>query len=147
MRNAIWLSLIVLAAACSTAPKPVAVDPGAACGLCQQAVANPLFAAQFLEPGEPPVMFDDIGCLMDYLAKQAGSKPGSIAYVTDHHTGAWTRAADALYTRNLQVRTPRDSHLLAHASSTSQTSDPDARMGTRVAVRELLSADMPDGRR
>lgn len=146
MRNALWLSLIVLAVACGTAPRPVAVDPGAACGFCQQPVANPLFAAQLLEPGEPPAVFDDIACLADYLTKRGRPKPGSIAYVTDHHTGAWTRAAGALYTRNPQVRTPRNSHLLAHASSTSQTSDPDGRMGTRVPVREILSADMPDGR-
>lgn len=146
MRYSLWLPLVLVIAACDTAPKAVPLDAGSVCGLCQQAVSRPEFAAQLVEPGAAPIFFDDIECLVGFLARDPDIKPGTIAYVTDHHTGAWTSAASALYTRVEEIRTPHNSHLIAHSGKTSRAADPDARSGSTVAVAELFHGRIPDGR-
>jgi hypothetical protein len=146
MRHALWLPLVIVIVGCDTAPKAVPLDSAATCGLCQQAIASAEFAAQLVEPGDSPVFFDDIQCLFAYLARDPDIKPGTIAYVADHHTGEWTRAASALYSRVEEVRTPHNSHLVAHSGKTSRAADPDARGGTTVPAADLCQRPIPDGR-
>lgn len=146
MRHALWLPLVVVFVACDTAPKAVPLDSTATCGLCQQAVNSSEYAAQLLVPGAAPVFFDDIECLFGYLGRDPDAKPGSVAYVADHHTGEWTRAASALYTRVEEARTPHNSHLMAHSGKTSRAADPDARGGTTVPAGEIYQGRIPDGK-
>lgn len=147
-----WWSLAVIlvaAAACSGGPRsPATPDAGRdLCAHCRMTVANVAFAAQIVAPGQDPLFFDDIGCLVDYLTRHLRLPPGAIAYVADHQTNEWVPAASALYTRNLQVQTPMGSHLIAHGSIETQRADPAARTGARVTARELVPIDMPDGTR
>jgi hypothetical protein len=146
MRHALWLPLVLTIVGCDTAPKAVPLDSSATCGLCQQAVTSAEFAAQLLEPGASPLFFDDIECLFGYLARDPQVKPGTIAYVADHHTSEWTQAASALYSRVEEARTPHNSHLMAHSGKTSRAADPDARGGTTVTVTDLFQGPIPNGR-
>ena len=117
------------------------------CATCGQVVSDPLVAAQIVASGADPVVFDDIVCLTEYLARNTRLRPQAIAYVTDHLTGEWVVAATALYTRNLQLTTPRQSHIIAHGSITTQTADPAGRTGTRVYLKSMSLLDVPDGTR
>jgi hypothetical protein len=93
------------------------------------------------------MFFNDIGCMIEHLSRDPRVRPSEIAYVADHQTGEWVRAVDALYTRNLRVPTPMQSHLIAHANADTQAADPAARGGARVTVKDLLPLDIPDGTR
>lgn len=139
-RAAPLLAAAVLLSACGdTVARPRAVDTkNDACAWCRMSVSDARFAAQLAAPGEEPRLFDDIGCLRDLLARDAGSLGGWTAFVADHRTKAWVPASDAVYTRADALATPMDSHLIAHADAASRDADPDAKGGAGVGAAELF---------
>jgi copper chaperone NosL len=142
-------SLALAVAACSRGPvQPVAIDTrNDACSSCRMAISDVRFAAQLVAPGEEPKLFDDVGCLRDWL-RRAGRPPrGAVAFVADHRTRQWVRASAAVLTRRDGLETPMASHLVAHASAASRDADPAAAGGTPVSPAELFGPDgPPDGR-
>ena len=148
MRGAAAVALLTLAAAgCGQGPpEPVAIDTrNDACSSCRMAISDASFAAQLVAAGEEPKLFDDVGCLRDYLRGGARIPPGTIAYVTDHRTHAWTRAGRAVYARVAAIPTPMSSGLLAWSDEASRKADPDARGALPLSAREALGADPPGG--
>lgn len=137
----------LLALACDRGPpRPAALDPRHdACAHCRMAVSDARFAAQLVAPGEEPRFFDDVGCLRDWLA--ANARPGrAVAYVADHRTKLWLRAAGAQYVRVPGLETPMGSHVIAHADAASRAADRDAAGGTPLAATALFGPQgAPDG--
>lgn len=96
-------------------------------------------AAQIAAPGLEPMVFDDLGCLRQYL--RAHPLPAdALVFVADHGTGMWFEARDALLTR-AAVRTPMDSRVIAHANRESREADPDALHGEPLTVEWLLAPE------
>jgi copper chaperone NosL len=93
---------------------PAAVDVrNDACAFCRMPVSDPKLAAQLAAPSEEPRLFDDVGCLRDYLAGHPSLPARSAAYVADHATGRWVPASSAVYERCPGLQTPMGSHLIA----------------------------------
>jgi copper chaperone NosL len=137
---------LVLAACTRGPPGPAALDTrNDACAQCRMAVSDARFAAQVVAPGEEPRFFDDVGCLRDWL--RSGAKPprGAVAFVADHRTKAWVRAAEAAYTRVDALETPMGSHLVAHADAASRAADPAAVRGTPLTAADVFSSALPPG--
>jgi copper chaperone NosL len=111
------------------------------------AVSSPTFAAQIVAPGEEPLFFDDLGCLVTYLGQHPSVDARAVAYVADHRTRAWVPAAGATITRVDGLGTPMGSHLIAHASPASRDTDPAARGGIDIRPGSLLTVPFPDGAR
>lgn len=127
-------------------PGPAALDVGRQpCDHCRMTVSDTRFAAQLVAPGEEPLFFDDLGCLTAYLRDQVDFPPGAVAYVADHRTGDWVRAAAAVYTRVAALATPMSSHLIAHGSEASRDGDPAAGEGVAVAASEMFGPAGPPG--
>ena len=127
MRRTLEVLLVLgcLTACSSDPPRPVAIDTAHdACAFCRMAISGTRTAAQLIAAHEEPLLFDDLGCLSDYLTGRPSAAAGRVAYVADHHTGAWVRAEDALYTRVPGLATPMNSQLVAHADATSRAADP-----------------------
>jgi copper chaperone NosL len=142
-------ALLVLAATVACAygpPAPVTVEPGVdACRFCRMLVSNPRVAAQIVTPYEDPLVFDDIGCLRDYLAATA-TGAGAYAYVADHQTGKWITASRAVYTRAPNVGTPMSSHLIAHADADGRAQDSTAAGGRALTATDVFGpAGVPAG--
>jgi copper chaperone NosL len=95
-------------------------------------VSSVRFASQIVAPGEEPVFFDDLGCFSRYLKAHPTLPAGAVAYVADHRTSEWVRAAQAVFTRVPALQTPMNSHLIAHATETSRDADPAAKGGEHV---------------
>lgn len=137
-----------VAPACARGPVQAAeLDPrNDHCTSCRMIVSDRRFAAQLAAPGEEPKFFDDLGCLRGYLESRPRLPPGSVAFVADHRTRAWVRAAQAQYTRLPSLETPMAGHLIAHADAASRARDPAAAGGQQVAAVELFGpAGPPDG--
>jgi copper chaperone NosL len=111
------------------------------------AVSSPAFAAQIVAPGEEPLFFDDLGCLVTYLGQHTSVDARAVAYVADHRTRAWVPAAGATITRVDGLGTPMGSQLIAHASPASRDTDPAARGGIDIRPGSLLTVPFPDGAR
>jgi copper chaperone NosL len=137
-----WLLVGSLAAlaACARGPLgPAELDTkNEQCANCRMAVSDARFASQLVAPGEIPLFFDDLGCLVDHLRSPRRPPAGAAAWVADHRTKAWVRADRAVYTRVPGLDTPMNSHLLAHADTASRDADDDARGGVPVAASELF---------
>jgi copper chaperone NosL len=146
--GAIAASLFVGLLACTQGPPaPAPLDTKTEmCRSCRMPVSDARLAAQLDAQGEEPKFFDDIGCLRDFLASSPAA-PGRVAYVADHSTGVWCRAAAAVYTRS-RIETPMGSHLIAHADASSRDRDPAAAGGTFLTAAAIFgTAGAPDGRR
>ena len=138
--------VLTLLAGCSVAaPTPRPIDPrNDACRYCRMLVSDPRVAAQIVAPGEEPIVFDDLGCLRDFLA--AASLPdAAVVYVADHRAGDWVLADVAVYTKSASVGTGMGSGLIAHRDAASREADPTAAGGARVPIAAILSR--PDGGR
>ncbi len=140
--------LMGLSMACAGAPRPARLDAGAtSCAQCRRTIEDARLAAQIVVPGEAPVFFDDIQCLAEYLQRHLLMPRDAMAFVADHRTTEWTPASRALYTRNIAVPTPAESHLIAHASAASRDADAASAGGTAVEFRSLFPLGVPNGNR
>lgn len=145
---ALVLSIAASLQGCGGGPPPPApVDTrNDACAWCRMAVSDTGFAAQIVAPAEEPRFFDDIGCLRSYLGGGAKVPAGAVAYVADHRTREWVRAARAVYTRVPGLATPMASGLVAHADESSRATDPVAAAAAPLGVRDVFgAAGPPDG--
>jgi copper chaperone NosL len=149
MRLAVLAAFSLAASACARGPaEPAPVDTrNDSCASCRMAVSDARFAAQLAAPGEETKFFDDIGCLVRYLAKKPTLARGAVAFVADHRTREWVHASRALFTRRESLETPMASNLVAHAGVPSRDADPVAAGGTAVSGAELFGPEgPPDGK-
>jgi copper chaperone NosL len=136
------ISLLPLA--CGGSSQPVAVDTqNDTCAWCRMVVSDVHTAAQLTAPSEEPKVFDDPGCLREYLAANPQVKKGSLAWVADHRTGAWVEARQAVYTRAPGLATAMGSHLIAHAGAASRAADPAASGGTPLTAADVFGKRLP----
>lgn len=150
MRGFTTLVLLTILVACSSGPpEPALLDTrNDQCSRCRMAVSDPRFAAQIVAPGELPRFFDDLGCLVEWLKEQEVLPEGAVAYVADHRSETWVRAAAAVYSRVPGLETPMGSHVIAHADVSSRELDPDSRRGSPLTAAEFFgSAGVPGGKR
>ena len=139
------LALLASVAHCAGgAPSAVAIDPRSdTCAWCRMVISDARFAAEIVAPAEEPKLFDDIGCLRDYLASGAALPPGMVIFVADHRTRAFVVASRAVYRHLPGAATPMTSGLAAWADESSCSIDPDARAGTRRTLTEIFRSTGP----
>ncbi|HEX5044130.1 MAG TPA: hypothetical protein VFV75_14575 [Candidatus Polarisedimenticolaceae bacterium] len=143
-----WPAALLLLASCGGVPEPVRIEGrGEACAWCRMAVSDLRTAAQLVAPLEEPRVFDDVGCLRDYLAGGAGLASGTVAYVADHRTGAWVPASGAVYAHSAALSTPMSSGLAAWIDAASRESDPSLPEGAapRTAAEVFGPRGSPGG--
>src|SRR6187401_3298056 len=109
-RQLLVVSLAV--AACSTSAEPV--DPiwgKQACGSCRMLVSDPSYAAQLVDQRGTRHFFDDVGCLVAYLADHPQSPPCAMWV---RSAARWVEAESARYASG--AATPMDYGFLAQPS-------------------------------
>ena len=138
LRIAAAVSILLLAACGGGAEGPVPVDTkNDSCAWCRMSVSDLRFAAQLTAPGHEPKVFDDAGCLRDWLKEPREAAPWT-AWVSDHRTKGWVKAKDAVLVRDPAVQTPMSSGLVAWANAASREQDPAGKGGTPVPVAEVV---------
>lgn len=142
-RVATVLPFVLLAACGGGADGPAPVDTkNDACAWCRMSVSDLRFAAQLTAPGHEPKLFDDAGCLRDWL-KEPREAAEWTAWLSDHRTKEWVKAKDAVIVRDTAVQTPMNSGIVAWASSASRDQDPAGKGGTLVSVAEVIGPFAP----
>ena len=137
LRSATLLPILLVAACGGSADGPAPVDTkNDACAWCRMSVSDLRFAAQLTAPGHEPKLFDDAGCLRDWLKTPREEAPWT-AWVADFRTKEWVKAKDALFVRSSSVQTPMSSGLLAFSSASSRDQDP-ASKGVWVPAAEVI---------
>lgn len=111
-------SLLVLPAGCGRSedlgPPQIAYGQ-TECNLCRMIISEEPFAAAAViasSDGVQKLAFDDIGCLLDFLAEQPPGKR-IVSYVHDYASREWVDASAARFVRSDSLQTPMASHLAA----------------------------------
>ena len=147
-RAAALLAATLLGACSGGPPTPVEIDTRHdTCSSCRMAISGLHFAAQVVAPSEEPRLFDDLGCLRDWLNGGASVPRGARAWVADHRTLEWVPAARAVYARVPGLATPMASELAAWSDAASRDADPDAAGGRELGLAEVFGSALPPGDR
>ncbi|MEL3971720.1 nitrous oxide reductase accessory protein NosL [Rossellomorea oryzaecorticis] len=98
-------------AGCGSADmSPRAIQPEVdTCEVCNMSIAHDEFAAQAVTEKGDHLMFDDIGCLVQY----EGTKEIGAHYIKEHATNEWIDADKALYVYHKDFWTPMSYGVLA----------------------------------
>lgn len=106
------LLLCLLAMACAPhGPRPLALgrEP---CTHCHMTLMQERFAAQALLTTGKVFVFDDVGCLANWLAA-SGERPASLWVWSAIPGEGWLPAAEAVYVHSDSLRTPMGGNLAA----------------------------------
>lgn len=137
---------LAVTVACAPEGGPVEIVVGQdACASCRMVFTTTSTAAEVVAPGETPVLFDDLGCLRDYLRAHPLDARASL-YVRDHRQQRWIDGRHAIYSQMAHVDTPMASGLIAHADPASRDADPAAQGARPLEAARLLaptSGDLP----
>jgi len=139
MNRIVMLVCVTLAACATHDPRPATIRLGEdACASCRMTIVSMQNAAQIVAPGAEPILFDEIGCLRNYLAATPLTD-GALVVVADHRTGEWIDARHAVFTQTA-VATPMSSGVLAHTDVRSRDADERARGGAPIAADAVLGS-------
>lgn len=107
---ALWLLTLLLA--CGTrGPRPIALGQET-CSHCHMTVVESRFSAQAITTTGKAYVFDDVGCLVNWLTEQSGPPAGAWVWSTIDGEG-WLPAAEARYVQSDSLHTPMGSGLAA----------------------------------
>ncbi|MBI5863262.1 MAG: nitrous oxide reductase accessory protein NosL [Planctomycetes bacterium] len=87
----------------------------AECHLCKMIISEERFAAAAVVDDNGHIRklaFDDIGCLLDFVAASPDAPPIA-CYVHDHEALGWLDTAKAVFIHSESLQTPMASHLAA----------------------------------
>ncbi|CEA03637.1 NosL [Metalysinibacillus saudimassiliensis] len=77
------------------------------CQICQMTVAHQEFAGQIIEKNGDYEVFDDIGCLVEKLARDEQDEADvGAAFIKDAKTDEWINVFDATYLYDKEFWTP-----------------------------------------
>ena len=94
-------------------PRPVEIVVNEdICSLCRMAVSERRFAAEVVTEEGRVEVFDDVGCLVDWLGEN-GRPAGAGTFVVDYRTGEWLAAEGAAYVRSPELSTPMGHGIVA----------------------------------
>lgn len=142
----LWMMTLVavfVLAACGEkeyTPKEISAETDV-CEVCNMSISHIDYAGQIVFKNNDHVVFDDIGCLMEYIIDNGDNEIGA-AFIKDEATGNWLNVKDAVYMYNANYWTPMSYGVLAFADETS-ANDYSAENGEakQLAYADLLQFD------
>ena len=105
------LLVFAIMAGCSNEQsfEPVEIDPEVdVCEVCNMSLSNESYATQLFSKDGDVFLFDDIGCMFEYIDKdqQIAREDIEVQYVRDMETKDWIQIENAYYVYNPDVWTP-----------------------------------------
>lgn len=105
------LLVFAIMAGCSNEQsfEPVEIDPEVdVCEVCNMSLSNEAYATQLFSKDGDVFLFDDIGCMFEYIDKdqQIAREDIEVQYVRDLETQDWIQIENAYYVYNPDVWTP-----------------------------------------
>jgi len=102
----IFVSALFITACGKQQYEPVAINEHTdRCAICNMSVADDPHATQIITTDGQPILFDDIGCMYEWIEKN-GSETIGIAFVRDYESKTWLKLEDAYYVYEPSIRTP-----------------------------------------
>lgn len=131
---------LLLAACLRPKLEPVALSPEDICTDCKMAISEKQFAVQYLTSEGEASKFDDLGCLLHYLAAQPQKRADIAAFfVTDYETKQWLRAESAFYVHSAKFQTPMQGGFAAFGTQQQAAAAAGIKQGRLRNWQEVLS--------
>ena len=113
MPAALMIACAVFSACAAKAdgPPDIHVDR-TSCSHCTMLISEPRYAAAYRTDGGSSRVFDDIGCLLDALSREA--KPPAMFWFMDAVDGQWVREEEAVFVLSDEIRTPMNGGVTAY---------------------------------
>ena len=131
-------ALLVNACSAKVAGPPAIVVDTTACSHCGMLVSEPIYAAAYQTDASEARVFDDIGCMLDALRREAVSP--SRVWVQDAAGTGWLDADRANFVASERIRTPMSGGLLAYADAAAAATAATANGGKVMrSLQELMT--------
>ena len=134
------LCAALLTAACvakAAGPPDIEVDR-TACSHCGMLISEPIYAAAYRGASGEGRVFDDIGCLLKAVGREAGGVPRF--WFHDASSGAWRDGTDVLFVVSSDIRTPMGGGVIAYSDRAAAERTVQQHGGTVVgSLGELLA--------
>ena len=98
-------------------PKEISAETDV-CEVCNMTIAHMDYAGQIVFKNNDHLVFDDLGCLMEYIIDNGDGNIGA-AYIKDESTNKWINVKDAVYVYEANYWTPMNYGVLAFADEQS----------------------------
>lgn len=85
------------------------------CEICNMSISHEDYAGQIVFKNNDHQVFDDLGCLMEYIHENGDSEIGA-AFIKDEATKTWVNTKEATYVYNEHFWTPMNYGVLAFSS-------------------------------
>ncbi|MEK4627412.1 MAG: nitrous oxide reductase accessory protein NosL [Solibacillus sp.] len=112
------LALIVIAlVGCSSKeyePKEISAETDV-CEICNMSISHIDYAGQIVFKNNDHLVFDDLGCLMEYIMENGEDNIGA-AFIKDEQSHTWINVKDAVYVYNANYWTPMNYGVLAFST-------------------------------
>ena len=98
-------------------PKEISAETDV-CEVCNMTIAYMDYAGQIVFKNNDHLVFDDLGCLMEYIIDNGEGNIGA-AYIKDESTNQWINVKDAVYVYEANYWTPMNYGVLAFTDEES----------------------------
>ena len=133
------LMVLVLAACSEKTYEPSDINPETdVCYMCNMSVTHVDFSGQIVLKNGDHVVFDDLGCLMEYVLQNGEDEIGA-GFIRAEDSGAWLNIKDASYVYSKDYWTPMNYGVLAFSSQQEADKYMQQQPGDIVKYEELLT--------
>lgn len=145
MKYVKWITLFVLVAlltACGNdtyEPREINAETDV-CYICNMSVTHVDYAAQAVLKNSDVVVFDDLGCLMEYIAEHGEDDIGA-SYIRDNNSPQWLNIKEATFVYSKDNWTPMNYGVLAFASKEEAKKHMEDSKGEELSYEDLLTFD------
>lgn len=137
---AVLFAAILLLAACqSAALKPVELLPEDMCAFCKMALSEKKYAAEFITRDGDAFKFDDLGCMVDYIAGKKNRDQIAAFFVADFESKEWLNAETAHFVSSAKFQTPMSGGIVAFSDRSKAEAAAAASGGRLLSFAEVIS--------
>ncbi|WP_083566467.1 nitrous oxide reductase accessory protein NosL [Domibacillus mangrovi] len=131
---------IVLVGCSEQSYEPKEINPETAiCKICNMSITEMDFAGQIIFKNGDHDVYDDLGCLVEYILESGEDKIGA-AYIKDAQDHTWIDVKEATYVYASDIWTPMNYGVLAFASKEQANQYlADQGTGKLLAYEDLLT--------
>ena len=106
------------------------------CYMCNMSITHIDYAGQIVKKNGDVVVFDDIGCLMEYIHENGENEIGA-SFIRDMNSKTWLDVKDASYVYSEDNWTPMNFGVLAFASEEAAQIYIDEQSGKLLSYKDL----------
>lgn len=137
--SVLFVSILFLTACGEQSYEPQEVNPETdVCQICNMSITHVDFAAQAVFKNGDHLVFDDLGCLMDYILQNGEQEIGA-SYIRDTNSAQWLNIQEAVYVYSKDYWTPMSYGVLAFSSQQEAESYLNEQPGKLLQYEDLLT--------